>query len=58
MTDYDDAVGRQMHIQLESIGTCGVAAIKRRDGVFRPERAPAAMRKHQRPSGRQERHSL
>jgi hypothetical protein len=47
MTDHDDAVGGQMHIQLESIGTGGVAAIERGDSVFRPERAAAAMREHQ-----------
>ena len=58
MTDHDDAVRGQMDIQLEPIGASGMAAIKRRKGVFRPERAPSAMRENERPFVRQERHSL
>jgi hypothetical protein len=47
-----------MDIQLESIGACGMTAIKRRKSVFRPERTPSAMREDERPLVRQERHPL
>jgi hypothetical protein len=56
MADHDDTIGGQMHVQLESIGAGGMAAIKRGDGVFRPERASTAMREHEGPVVGQERH--
>jgi hypothetical protein len=45
--DYD-AVCRETHIQLETIGSGGQPAIERSDCVFRTERAAAAMCEHPR----------
>ena len=45
----DDAVARQVHVELEPIGAERQAVVERGDRVLRRERAAAAMREHQRP---------
>src|SRR5438552_15776041 len=54
MMDDDDAVARQPNVKLQSVGALGETAIKRRDGIFRRQRATAAMSKYQWPRAREE----
>jgi hypothetical protein len=55
--DYDDPVCRQMHVELEAVRLGGHPQIERRDRIFRPEIAPAAVRKDLRAGGIEERHN-
>ena len=45
----DDAVAREMDIQLEAVGAERKAVVEGRTGVLGRERAPAAVREDQRP---------
>jgi len=44
VVDHDDAVARQVDVQLEAIRAERHAVIERRNGVLRAQRGPAAMR--------------
>ena len=45
----DDAVARQVHVELEAVGAERQAVVERRDRVLRPQRGAAAMREDERP---------
>ena len=47
----DDAVARQVDVELEPVGAKREAVIERGDGVLRPERRAAAVRVHERSRG-------
>ena len=47
----DDAVAREVHVELEPVRAEGQAVIEGEQGVLRPERRAAAMRVDLRPSG-------
>ena len=44
----DDAVAREVHVELEAVGAEREAVVERRDRVLRRQRAAAAMREHER----------
>ena len=51
--DDDDAVARQVHVELEAVGAERQAVVERRDRVLGRQRAAAAMREDERPGRRQ-----
>jgi len=51
----DDAVARQVNVELDSVGSERQAVVERFHRVFRRKRAAAAVREHQRASGAEER---
>jgi len=46
VTDYDHTIGREVDIQLQPVGTGRNPTFERSHGVFRAERATAAVCKH------------
>ena len=50
--DDDDAVAREVHVELEAVGAERQAVVERRERVFRGERAAASMREDERPRRR------
>jgi hypothetical protein len=55
VVDADDAVARQVHVELQAVDTKRQAVVERRQCVFRGERAPAPVCEDERARRRKER---
>ena len=55
MVDDDDAIGREVDVELQTPGAQGEAVVEGRDRILGRERAPASMREDLRPARVKER---
>ena len=55
VVDDDDAIAREVNVELQTLGAERQAAVEGRDRILRREHAPASMREHLRPATAEER---